>query len=218
MKKLIGLMLALIMLVSFCACGSKIESPETTETQPYSESTLPEEITESTSDAASSPALPAQLTGKLIYFNPEEDDTSVLRGISLGGNRSGSEEFNAKEPAAEGIRCIFELNEWITVNLDTDIESGISIYVFKHNEEAGNYEELIYQDNLPGLVTIFTPEKNEEYNNWGEFYLSEDEEPGDYDFVFVYGGKAVAELVTRMYNAGELESYSDAELEALMVG
>lgn len=38
----------------------------------------------------------------------------------------------------------------------------------------------------------------------------------DYDFVFTYEGKAIATLVTRFYNDGELNSKSGEELEALM--
>jgi hypothetical protein len=52
---------------------------------------------------------------------------------------------------------------------------------------------------------------------WGEFYLnSADCEPGCYDFVFTYEGKAIAVLQTRFYNTGELSGKSGPELEALM--
>ena len=52
---------------------------------------------------------------------------------------------------------------------------------------------------------------------WGSFYLHPEEcEPGYYDFVFTYEGKAIATLLTRFYNEDELTVKSDAELEALM--
>ena len=52
---------------------------------------------------------------------------------------------------------------------------------------------------------------------WGSFYLNKEEcEPGYYDFVFTYEGKAIATLLTRFYNENELTVKSDAELEALM--
>jgi len=52
---------------------------------------------------------------------------------------------------------------------------------------------------------------------WGNFYLNpEDCEAGYYDFVFTYQGKAIAILLTRFYNDGELSEKSGAELEALM--
>ena len=53
--------------------------------------------------------------------------------------------------------------------------------------------------------------------SWGEFYLhSEECEPGYYDFVFTYDGKAIATLLTRFYGVAELSGKSDEELEKLM--
>ena len=59
-------------------------------------------------------------------------------------------------------------------------------------------------------------DKPSEYN-WGSFYVNEgDNAAGYYDFVFTYEGKAIATLMTRIYNMNELAGKSDAELEALM--
>ena len=55
--------------------------------------------------------------------------------------------------------------------------------------------------------------------NWGSFYLNPEEcEPGLYDLVFTYQDKAVGVLLTRFYQEQDIESKSDAELEALMKG
>ena len=52
---------------------------------------------------------------------------------------------------------------------------------------------------------------------WGNFYLNpEDCEPGYYDFVFTYEGKAIATLVTKFYKEGDIDGKSGTELEALM--
>ena len=60
-------------------------------------------------------------------------------------------------------------------------------------------------------------EENPDEYPWGSFYLNKEEcEPGYYDFVFTYEGKAIATLLTRFYNENELTVKSDAELEALM--
>ena len=59
--------------------------------------------------------------------------------------------------------------------------------------------------------------ENPDETEWGSFYLHPEEcEPGYYDFVFTYEGKAIATLLTRFYNENELTVKSDAELEALM--
>ena len=59
-------------------------------------------------------------------------------------------------------------------------------------------------------------EKSEEWY-WGSFYLNPDEcEPGYYDFVFTYEGKAIATLVTKFYKEDDIAGKSGTELEALM--
>ena len=135
--------------------------------------------------------------------------------MSISGNRSGTAEFNSKEPATEGIRCVFELDEYVGVTPDTD-ETRVSVYVFKHREDQSSYGKTDLSDPGDECVTVFESERNED-GYWGEFYLNpEDADPGYYDFVFAVRGKAVASLVTRFYAPDELGDKTDAELEKLM--
>ena len=48
--------------------------------------------------------------GKLYFVNLKEGEQPVMTGLSLFGNRCGSEGFNNKPCAAEGIRSVFELD------------------------------------------------------------------------------------------------------------
>ena len=72
----------------------------------------------------------------------------------------------------------------------------------------------------PLIQLSFMPKElaeNPDKTEWGSFYLNKEEcEPGYYDFVFTYEGKAIATLLTRFYNENELTVKSDAELEALI--
>ncbi len=73
--------------------------------------------------------------------------------------------------------------------------------------------------NFAGYCDLHYPEDagNPDEWYWGSFYLNgEDCEPGYYDFVFTYEGKAIATLLTRFYGEGEISGMTDAELEALM--
>jgi len=74
--------------------------------------------------------------------------------------------------------------------------------------------------NFASCCDLHYPEDEENPDEWywGSFCLSSDGcEPGCYDFVFTYEGKAIAVLQTRFYtNEGELKDRSEAELEARM--
>ncbi len=155
----------------------------------------------------------AGLTGTLRFLS--ESGASVLRGVSLYGNRSGSAEFNAKPMAAEGIRCVFELNEYVGGMPDTDADR-VELYVLRHRDDQKSYESAAFSEETAGFAALCVMERGGD-GSWGEFYLNpEDAEPGLYDFVFVIEGRAAAVLLTRFCAEGELEGKSDAELEALM--
>ena len=135
--------------------------------------------------------------------------------MSISGNRSGTAEFNSKEPATEGIRCIFELNEYVEVLLDTEAGS-VSAYVLEHRDDQSSYGKTDFSAPYDDFFAAFISEPDED-GYTGTFYVNpEDAEPGYYDLVFTVDRKAVASLVTRFFSEGELEAKTDAELEKLM--
>ena len=219
MKKFIALALAILTLTCLAACGSTADNGGEGKDTEAVTADAGEATAEVGSDTAGAPdtsdkedAEKAGLTGKLVFIDP--DGEKIIRGLSLSGNRSGTAEFNSKEPATEGIRCVFELSEYVCVTPDTD-ETRMSVYVFKHREDQSSYEKIDLSDPGDECVTVFESERDED-GYWGEFYLNPDEEPGYYDFVFAVENKAVASLLTRFYPMGELEGKTDAELEELM--
>ena len=219
MKRIIALALAILTLWCLVACGSTVDNGGKGKDTEAVTADAGEATAEVGSDTAGAPdtsdkedAEKAGLTGKLVFIDP--DGEKIIRGLSLSGNRSGTAEFNSKEPATEEIRCVFELSEYVCVTPDTD-ETRMSVYVFKHREDQSSYEKIDLSDPGDECVTVFESERDED-GYWGEFYLNPDEEPGYYDFVFAVEDKAVASLVTRFYPMGELEGKTDAELEKLM--
>ena len=221
MKKIIAIILVIFTLACLAACGSTVDKGgKGNDTK--AESAKAEDATaDAGSDTAGMPetsdkkdAENAGLTGKLVFIDP--DGEKIIRGLSLSGNRSGTAEFNSKEPATEEIRCIFELNEYVGIVLDTE-QGTVSVYVLKHRDDQssyGSYEERELCD-LDDFVTLGDLELEED-GSWGEFYVNpEDAEPGYYDLVFVADGKFVS-LVVRFYGEGELSGKTDAELEKLM--
>ena len=235
MKKYIALLLALMMLVSLAACGAAESgsqenggTEQTGSPESGDQTGAPEDSSSGTGDPVDSTAetegpaddVPAtvELTGKLELIELGDRETSVFHGISFSGNRAGSAEYNSKAAVTEDIRCVFELNEWISPVPDTDATFGIVIYILKHRDDRKYYEDAVFHDEMDGLVYIFEMNQTEDYE-WGSFYLNPEEvEPGYYDFVFVYEDKAIATLVTRFCPAESLGGKSDAEIDALMKG
>ena len=146
-------------------------------------------------------------------------DALLGDGAILDGSNDG---INGKESSLTDVRCIFELNEWVYFFPDTDATYGLRVWILKHRDDQEYYNTAKFSEldpNFANYCDLHYPEdaENPDETEWGSFYLNKEEcEPGYYDFVFTYEGKAIATLLTRFYNENELTVKSDAELEALM--
>ena len=90
--------------------------------------------------------------GKLYFVNLKEGEQPIMTGLSLNGNHCGSEDFNNKPFAAEGIRSVFELNEWIEFHPQSDAQTGIKVMVFKHNADQSAYLKGSLNDETPNYI------------------------------------------------------------------
>ena len=165
----------------------------------------------------------AKLTGKLNLIDLDDRDPSVLRGVAISGNCAGTADgFNSKESSLTDVRCVFELNEWVEFYPDTDKDYALRVWILKHRDDPEYYNTCKFSDLMPNFANYCdlhypVDEENPDEYPWGSFYLHPEEcEPGYYDFVFTYEGKAIATLLTRFYKEGELSSLSDDELEDLI--
>ena len=228
MKQIWIFLLTLTLVLSLAACGNPGGSSDSPASAGNDSASGAQDRTANPDDAQpdhqsgqdSGKPAGAMIPGKLNPIKLDDRDSSILRGVSLSGNRSGSTDFNRKPAAVEGIRCIFELNEYVQITPDTDQKEGLQVWVFQHKDDPAFYETAAFSDEKPGFVQFFELRvEDPESNYWGEFYLNNDElEPGYYDFVFTYQEKAIATLLTRFYKEGELENKSDSELEEIMKG
>jgi hypothetical protein len=150
----------------------------------------------STNNAANTSQIQETMVlGKLYFANVKEGEKPIMTALSLFGNRCGSESFNHKPYAAEGIRSVFELDEWIEFYPQASAGSGIKVMVFKHQEDQGFYLKSSLNDKTPGYIQELDLNKDpegDETSLWGSFYLHPEEvEPGYYDFVFIYKNKVL---------------------------
>ncbi len=159
----------------------------------------------STNNAANNSQIQETMVlGKLYFVNLKEGEQPIMTALSLFGNRCGSESFNHKPYAAEGIRSVFELDEWIEFYPKANAESGIKVMVFKHQEDQGIYLKNSLNDKTPGYIQELDLSKDpegDETSLWGSFYLQ---------------NKVFATMLTHFFKPNEIYEKSDSELEKLM--
>ena len=224
MKKIITLFLAILMVVSLFACGKTNNNNQgNNNSSNQSGNNQSGNNSGNNGQSGTDNTEGAKLTGKLNIINLDDRDPSVLRGVTIKGNCAGSYDgINGKESSLTDVRCIFELTEWVYFYPDTDATYGLRVWILKHRDDQEYYNTAKFSDldpNFANYCDLHYPEdaENPDETEWGSFYLNKEEcEPGYYDFVFTYEGKAIATLLTRFYNENELTVKSDAELEALM--
>ncbi|MBP5313229.1 MAG: hypothetical protein J6112_10395 [Clostridia bacterium] len=227
MKKLVTIVLALMMLLSFVACGTVNDNKGDSNT-PANQQETGTPDNQGTNDGGSSQgnngtAEGAKLTGKINLIDLDDRDPSILRGVRINGLNVGTADgFNGRASSLTDVRCIFELGEWIEFYPDTNTEYALRVWILKHRDDQDYYNTCKFSDLMPNFAQycdLHYPADEEDPDNWywGNFYLNEDDcETGYYDFVFTYEGKAIGVLLTRFYKVEELLGKSDEALEAIM--
>ncbi|MBP3858041.1 MAG: hypothetical protein IK990_20755 [Ruminiclostridium sp.] len=224
MKKALAILLALSLTAALAACGKQDESSDksdaatTTTTTAATDSPQDSKVSDESSDVGE--VLGSLEPGKLFVFPLEEGEEQVLRNVRLAGNQAGTAEFNEKDPT-ERVRCIFMLSEWVEIYPDTDAESGLKCWAFRHKDDLAFYLDNTLSEETEGFAQMLELNKDpdDETLSWGSFYLNPEEcEAGLYDLVFTYNDKPVGALITKFYNNDELMEKSDEELEELMKG
>ena len=202
------------------SCGGSQNQNSTTDSANNSATTTDGSTASNNSgNATKADAQKAMIPGKLNFVNLKDGEQPVMTALTLKGNQVGSAEWNDRKPATEGIRCIFNLNEWIEFYPVTNAEYGIKVWIIKHKDDQSYYLKNKMRDITPGFVQGGDIRKDpdaEEGSPWGSMYVNPDNaEPGYYDFVFTYEDKVFATMLTKFYKEHELNK-SDEELEKLM--
>ena len=218
LKRIICIALIIVFVLALAACGNDkteettptAESAQAVETKAQEAAATEAETQQGTAVAEVEKAVP----GTLYALNLKDGEDPVVTALKLDGNRLGTAEgINGKKPAAEGIRSVFELNEWIEITPETT-ETALTAYVVPHADDPAKYTETyVFPDDAPTVAL----EKPEEDTCWGSVYVNPDDSAaGDFDLVITAGTKPVAYVMIKLYNKGELDGKPDAELEQLM--
>jgi len=207
--------------ILLASCGGSQNQNSTTDSANNSATTTDgSTASNNSSNDTKADAQKAMIPGKLNFVNLKDGEQPVMTALTLKGNQVGSAEWNDRKPATEGIRCIFNLNEWIEFYPVTNAEYGIKVWIIKHKDDQSYYLKNKMRDITPGFVQGGDIRKDpdaEEGSPWGSMYVNpENAEPGYYDFVFTYEDKVFATMLTKFYKVDELDRKSDDELTDLM--
>ena len=161
---------------------------------------------------------------KLIQLNLKDGESPIIRSAALDGNRAGKSieeggnHVNGRPISDNNIRSIFELNEWISIRLDTAQKSGIIAAIIPHVEDDSKLAENLELPDAAPRVELNAPDTSDNpMASWGEMYLHPDDwQPGAYDLVFLSGNKPIARVLLKFYPEKDLENQTDAQLEKLM--
>lgn len=232
MKRILCIPLAAAMLLSFAACGGKDASSSGSDASQQTSAASQQETTAvvaatdatliSSTESGTTEVKAALIPGTLYQLNKDESQEPVITGVSLDGNQVGTTEggVNGKPTAAEGVRFVFEQNEWISITLESTQKSGVTAYIVPHSDDPETYADTFVanlQENV-ATVELNAPESTEDGNtSWGETYVHKDYwQEGDYDLVFTSGAKPIARMLLKIYPEGGLKGKSDADLQQLM--
>jgi hypothetical protein len=207
------------MLLASCG-GSQNQNSTTDSANNSATNTDGSTASNNSGNATKADAQKAMIPGKLNFVNLKDGEQPVMTALTLKGNKAGSSKWNDRKPATEGIRCIFNLNEWIEFYPVTNAEYGIKVWIIKHKDDQSYYLKNKMRDITPGFVQGGDIRKDpdaEEGSPWGSMYVNPDNaEPGYYDFVFTYEDNVFATMLTKFYKENELDNKSDDELTDLM--
>ena len=217
MKKTFLFVLIFALLFSLVACKSTAveEEPiiEAVEVEPVEEEPVVEEPVEEPIDydIEINSLAGANIPGVLYQLQEGEP---VIRGIFLAGNQTVNKTI---EPAAENIRFIFNLDEWIWIYPDTDRTEGISIRAAKHADDFSVYtKSFIEEGEFLAYADLYKPE--DPSFEWGAFYIISDEDPGFYDLIFVNSedNTPLAVIIIDVFKGQELCKCSLEQLQQIM--
>ena len=165
------------------SCGGSQNQNSTTDSANNSATTTDGSTASNNSgNATKADAQKAMIPGKLNFVNLKDGEQPVMTALTLKGNQVGSAEWNDRKPATEGIRCIFNLNEWIEFYPVSNAEYGIKVWIIKHKDDQSYYLKNKMRDITPGFVQGGDIRKDpdaEEGSAWGSMYVNPDNaEPG----------------------------------------
>ncbi len=227
MKKLWILFLVFAVVILFASCKStevaQEQAPEPQVAAPVAtvEPPAAEPVAEETIDTSKGyieiDLIKGIIPGVLYQLNLAEGQNPTVRAVAISGNRAGSDLINGKDPSMEGIRFVFELNEYVAFNVDSDVKDNLMVFAVPHRTNPADYDDHFFEA-IPDNMVFLGLNAPEEGTDWGEFCLNPDyNNEGYYDLVFTDGIHPVAMVLTRFYKEGQVENISDEKLEQLMV-
>ena len=235
MKKLLYLGIVLIVMLSLTGCvilvvdEDETEAVETVAPAPVEEKPVADEpvVEEKAEESAKGylefDPIKGLVPGVLYQLNLEEGKEPVVKGVALAGNQAGSS-INEKEPSVEGLRFVFNRQEWITIKVDSPLsadefssyfEEGLWAFVVPHEDNPASLDAAWFEGAMDIPVPYSPLELTDDGITW-DTYVWNTFEPGFFDLIFTYKAKPVAMVLIRIYAEDILTELPDEQLQAFM--
>ena len=233
MKKLFVLGIVLIVMFSFVGCATTEVEEEKVEAEPVAapvveqpvadEPVVEEKAEESAKGYLEFDPIKGLVPGVLYQLNLEEGKEPVVKGVALAGNQAGSS-INEKEPSVEGLRFVFNRQEWITIKVDSSLsadefssyfEEGLWAFVVPHEDNPASLDAAWFEGAMDIPVPYSPLELTDDGITW-DTYVWYGLEPGFFDLIFTYKAKPVAMVLIRIYAEDILTELPDEQLQAFM--
>ena len=223
MKKLCIVALVISLMFMFVACKTTENAepaPQVSQPAAVEEPAAQEPVEEETLDISKGyltiDPLKGFVPGVLYQLNISDGQEPVVKAVALGGNQAGSS-INEKDPSIDNIRFVFELNEWVSVRVDSEVKDNLMVFAVPHNSDPSVYDDHFFEAIPDNWTFVGLNDPEDPSSSWGDFFLSPDfSKAGFYDLVFTDGISPVAMVLVRFYDEGTIRDISDSELEKFM--
>ena len=75
-----------------------------------------------------------------------------------------------RDTAAEGVRCVFEMNEYISIRLDTETDKQVNVWVIAHGANDDDYANAELSTDSEGFAALWTLERVDDPGLPGEIH------------------------------------------------
>lgn len=147
-----------------------------------------------------------EIPGVLLYtgFSLQAGEFTA---IALSGDKAGSDGLRAAAPAKEGVRCVFELGETVSVTLVTNGMEGDVTFCLAPHREYKDYKHFDSSEAPARAVAEAAPETRAELR-----LDPASAEAGCYDLLIISGGHIVGMCYVKICPEGALGGASDDAL------
>ena len=224
-------MAGLFLMTALCACNANTsvssvsettaesvtgtEKPATTETETTTTETEKPSETETTAPKfVVHKSSEIRVLGRLYQL--ENAETPTISAVTIKAIPTGNtQDINSLPPASDGIRCIFDLDSFITINPTCPFDYDLKITIVPHQAKASYYDKNFLKKKAKKYLKQELCNDNIGYAT-AAFSLERSRfKTGYYDIVFLRGSMPIAVMMIKIYGNGGIKKTKKDPVELM---